>query len=215
MPGSRVHPASFFIGAHFKNPTTMAHFSDVTLDSLSLSELIAGRTPHLNLEVNGAAVRATLATQAEPCLCPWHPQGFEDQTNRPRKTVSFVVSEAAREWIQKVEAAVLERLQADPEKYLPGATADSLKVLFRSGLKEGPSGWLLRCKIGVSGAGAARCWGPGRKQMPMPDLGGAKVVPFVCAKHVWLSPTTVGVLWDVTDLFVVTVRPPAECPWDF
>ena len=46
MPGSRVHPASFFIGAPIKNPTTMAHFSDVTLDSLSLSELIAGRTPH-------------------------------------------------------------------------------------------------------------------------------------------------------------------------
>jgi hypothetical protein len=193
----------------------MAHFSAVTLDTLSLSGVVAGRTPHLNLEVDGAAVRATLATQAEPLLCPWHPQGFEDQTNRPRKTVSFVVSDAAREWVQQVEAAVLERLQADPEKYLPGATADSLKVLFRSGLKEGPSGWLLRCKISVSGAGAARCWGPGRKQMPMPDLGGSKVVPFVCAKHVWLSPTTVGVLWDVTDLFIVTVRPPAECPWDF
>ena len=130
--------------------------------------------------------------------------------------MSFVVLDAAREWIQQVEAAVLEQLQVDPEKYRPGATADSLKLLFRSGLKEGPSGCLLRCKVGVSGTGAVRCWGPGRKQISLPaDLGGSKVVPLVCAKHVWLSPTTVGVLWDVSDLLVVATRPPAECPWDF
>ena len=88
--------------------------------------------------------------------------------------------------------------------------------LSRGKLKEGASGWLLSCKISVSGNSAARCWGPGKKQIPfLADLGGAKVVPLVCAKHVWLSPTTVGVLWDVTDLFLAAVRPPAECPWDF
>ena len=44
------------------------------------------------------------------------------------------------------------------------------------------------------------------------DLAGAKVVPLALAPLLWRSPTCIGVLWECTDLLVVSTRS-RECPW--
>ena len=193
----------------------MAHFSDVGTAGLTLGAVVQGRTPHALISDNGAAFRASLATAAAPLACPWHPQGFEDEA-KPRKNMSSVTTPEVRAWVEGVEAAVLAKLQANPEQYLKGATADSLKVLFRSALRENHNETLMRVKVSTAGSYPVRCWTPERRPMKLPeDLGGSQLVPLVTARHVWLSNSSVGVLWEVNDLMIVSTRPPAQCPWDF
>jgi len=197
------------------SPQKVAHFSDVGTAGLTLGAVVQGRTPHALISDNGAAFRASLATAAAPLACPWHPQGFEDEA-KPRKNMSFAVPPAVRAWVEKVEAATLAKLQANPEAYLKGATADSLKVLFRSALRENHGETLMRVKVSTAGSYPVRCWTPERQPMNLPeDLGGSQLVPLVTARHVWLSNSSVGVLWEVNDLMIVSTRPPAQCPWDF
>ena len=89
-------------------------------------------------------------------------------------------------------------------------------MLFRSALREGHGDTLMRVKVSTAGSYPVRCWTPDRKAMCLPeDLGGSQLAPLVTARHVWLSNSSVGVLWEVNDLMVVSARPRAQCPWDF
>ena len=192
----------------------MALFSDISPEALEVGEVVKNRTPSAELSLNGAKFRCSLATHSEPCGVPWHPQGFDGDTHK-RVNLTLIISPECKEWVQKVEAAVLTKLQADPAKFLEGATADMIALLWRSALKDGHAAPMFRVKMTSGGYNQVRTWGPGRQRIQLPDdLGGSKCVPLICAKHVWISNSTIGILWECSDLLVVSTRPPEECPWD-
>jgi hypothetical protein len=192
----------------------MTHFKDIKLDDLRIGNVQSGRTPTAPITWGEAVLRASLATHDEPATVAWHPRGFEGD-ERPRADLLLLVSPECIEWVRTIEAAALALLQKDPERYLPGSTADGLALVFRSAVKETKQGLAVRAKVTVNGNRPVYCWGPGRERITLPtDLGGAHVLPLVRAAHVWLSPTSVGVMWDVSDLMILSTRPPHECPWD-
>ena len=193
----------------------MAHFADIKLEGLALGGVQSGRTPTVPISVENATLRVSLATLDAPATVAWHPRGFEGD-ERPRADVLLLVSPECLEWVASVERAVLACLQKDPERYLKGSTADGLGLIFRSAVKETKLGFAVRAKVTVNGRYPVYCWGKEKERIPLPaDLGGARVLPLVRATHVWLSPTSVGVLWDVSDLMILSTRQPHECPWDF
>ena len=162
----------------------MALFSDIAPEALEVGEVVKDRTPTAELSLNGAKFRCCLATHADPCHVPWHPQGFEGDTHK-RVNLTLIISPACKEWVLKVEAAVLAKLQADPAKYLEGATADMIALLWRSALKDGHAAPMFRAKMTSGGYNQVRTWGPGRQRIQLPaDLGGSKCVPLICAKLV-------------------------------
>ena len=124
---------------------------------------------------------------------------------------------ALQQWVLDLEAAILAKVEADPEEYVKGATPEHIKTLWRSAIKlTQQMGPVLRCKINMGGTHPVRCWGSDRQPQPLPeDLGGARIVPLVCARCVWVANGTMGVSFEITDMHVVSARTPEECPWDF
>ena len=95
-----------------------------------------------------------------------------------------------------------------------GATAEHIEHTWHHAIKDSHGGGIMRLKVSLSGKCPVRCWAKDRKPMSTPeDLGGAVVVPLVSARQVWLSAGNIGVLWECTDLMVLSTRSPAECPW--
>ena len=171
--------------------------------------------PTVPSSIDSAPLRVSLATLDAPATVAWHPRGFEGD-ERPRADIQLLVSPECLEWVRSVESAVLTLLQKDPERYLKGSTADGLGLIFRSAIKETKQGFTVRAKVTMNGRYPVYCWGKEKERIPLPThLGGARVLPLARAAHVWLSPTSVGVLWDVSDLMGLSTRQPHECPWDF
>lgn len=193
----------------------MAHFSQVSnFAALALADPVTNaRTKTALLTDGGAMLRASLARPQEPLFCPYHPSAYQDP-KATRVNLTVQVTPELKAWVESLEAAVLTKLQAEPERF-GKYTAESLKGLFRSALREHQGAWYLKLKVTLGdGAYALRIWDVNGTRAEMPaDMSRSMIVPMACARHVWLTAAGIGILFEATDILLVSTNQVTKSPW--
>ena len=189
----------------------MAHFTQVSCAQLAIGDVVTNaRTRTATLTDGGLMIRASLGTPKTPLRCVWHPSAYQDP-KATRLNLVVQITPELKAWVEALESAVVAKLTAEPEKY-GKYTAASIPTLFNTALKEHQGSWQLKLKITVGdGPHAVRLWDPNGKRTEMPkDMSNAMIVPLACARHVWLTAAGIGVLFEASDVMLVSTQSDAS-----
>lgn len=192
----------------------MALFSQVGFASLAIADPVSNaRTKTAQITESGALLRASLASPQAPLFCPYHPSAYQDP-KATRVNLTVQVTPELKAWVESLEAAVLAKLMAEPERF-GKYTAESLKGMFHSALREHQGAWYLKLKVTMGdGPYAMRLWDLNGKKAEMPvDMSRSMIVPMACARHVWLTAAGVGILFEATDVLMVSSGQMTKSPW--
>ena len=192
----------------------MAHFNQVGFSQLSIADPVSNaRTKTAQLTESGVVLRASLGTPQQPLYCPYHPSAFQDP-KATRVNLTVQITPELKAWVEGLETAVLTKLQAEPERF-GKYTAESIKSLFRSALREHQGFWYMKLKVTLGDSvHALRIWDAkgGRTEMPV-DMSRSWIVPMASARHVWLTSAGIGVLFEATDVLLVSTNQVSKSPW--
>jgi hypothetical protein len=187
----------------------------VDLTALAVGDLVTTTRTKVAPITCGGPLNFFVGSVDSPLLCPFHPSAFGDNTSGRVNLVLHLGPDEV-ECLQRLDEAVLAKLQEAPERLGKNVTAESIQLLWRGCVKEWATGVKsARLKVSMPpGAHAVRCWSPEGEQVDMPaDMAKSSLCARVWARRVWVTAAGIGLLLEATDLMLASAPSPVRSPW--
>jgi hypothetical protein len=192
----------------------MADLCSVDFSGAALGQVVTGaRTKTAPLSFNGLRVLFKVGTLEDAVDVPFHPSAF-GEAEPSRVTLLLTLTAEQVQAIRTLEAAVLNCMKSDPQRFGKGCTADSLEAQFHTTLKQMNDGRVcLKTKLALTGAHAVKFWLPDGTSADMPaNMADSRVCANLHARGVWVTSAGIGLLVECTDLLLVCGKTHTS-PW--
>jgi hypothetical protein len=167
------------------------------------------------LTLDGHKHIVTLGSRSDLLTTPFGASSFGDDVTT-RKTIEFRLAPDSP-WLAyftSMDAWAVPYIASNSERlFKKTLTSDQVFEIYKPIVQRKgnfPAG--VRCKINLTGGGAARCWNAMDQRMPIPeDLRAFELLPRVHISHLWIMNRDCGFVLNVLDLQCVEAS--TACPF--
>ena len=187
-------------------------YSAIEARELTLGPLQAtAKSKSAPVFVNGAPLRAMLATPQAPLRIPFEWGNF-DQSDSARVQLCLEIPDDLRAWVESLESlAALAVADRSQELFKRKVSPEDARRTMCSALRT-TDGTLLKLKVNRAGPNVVRVWTPEGAEAAVPAVTrNSFCAPVVELKSLWVNASQWGLLWQISD--AIFVQPPKAFPW--